>query len=251
MAPAPGGPGKVRGRAAAGVFMVPRSPRPGRYIHACFRTRGARVGRAAPMKAAVGRSGERRADEPAPTPAPGCQTGARCPGCGVGSAVPGAPSPVPGARRRAVRPRYPVPVLGCVRELYPVPVFGTRSRCSLLRGRYPATPRGDGAARRVPMGRSHRAGPPRVLALTMGSGGAAAPLMGRPERRRRRACPSRPGLARRVAAPRPRAQRTGLGELPVRGGARPGIVRDSSRRTEGAGDGDSPGSPGIARGSGV
>lgn len=37
----PGSPGKVRGRAAVPVFMVPQSPRPGRYIHACFRTRGA------------------------------------------------------------------------------------------------------------------------------------------------------------------------------------------------------------------
>lgn len=124
------------------------------------------------------------------------------------------------------------------------------------------------------MGRSRRAGPPRVLARTMGSGGAAAPLMGRPERRRR-ACPSRPGLARRVAAPRPRARggpgccpppsppgpaaprtrSTGTGggegspgQPRAHGGAGPGMARDGPGRTEGAGDGDSPGSPGAAPG---
>lgn len=93
------------------------------------------------------------------------------------------------------------------------------------------------------MGRSRRAGPPRVLALTMGSGGAAASLTGRRERRRR-GCPSRPGLARRVAAPRPRAQSSRLpppafpavprtrsaGTGTGTGRGERGTARDSSRR---------------------
>lgn len=145
MAPAPGGPGKVRGRAAAGVFMVPRSPRPGRYIHACFRTRGARVGRATPMKAAVGKKrgapGGRTATDagtglPNRCPVAGVrrrECGTRLSFAGPRSAASGCPSAV-----------TPVPLVGCVRELYPVPVFGTRSRCSLLRGRYQAIPRGNG-----------------------------------------------------------------------------------------------------------
>lgn len=273
MAPAPGGPGRVRGRAAAGVFMVPRSPRPGRYIHACFRTRGARAGRAAALRAAAGsygRVGRHRHRQQA-------AAGARCPRHGVGSAVPVAPCPVPGARRRGIRARRPAPDAGarrCGRRTQcPCSVPAARCRYSVAGARLPGAPRGGGgaglgsarrvrsaqhpgassspfpligAARRVPMGRSRRAGPPRVLALTMGSGGAAAPLMGRPERRRR-ACPSRPGLALRVAAPRAQSAAGGARlqpptppcpAPPPRTHALPAPAgrgrhgRDSSRRTE-------------------
>lgn len=278
MAPAPGAPAECAGERPSRYLWCRRAPDP-----AATSTRvSGRAGRlrdedghGGTRRAPGGRAGRHRHRHRAAAGGRGAASGVRCPAHtdralerGFGRSVRGA-----GAGDPVLCTLCAVPGVGTVAGSRRS-VRGSRGRCSV-----PSAPRGAGkaglgsarrvhsaqhpgassspfpligAARRVPVGRSRRAGPPRVLALTMGSGGAAASLTGRRERRRR-GCPSRPGLARRggcapapcpelpAAAPRfspPSRElvlrapapaggaRHGPRQLPAQGGAGLGITWD-------------------------
>lgn len=252
MAPAAaGGPGRVRGRAAAGVFMVPRSPRPGRYIHACFRTRGARAGRAAPPRAAA--EGPRTA----PSGRHRHRHRGRCPGPrarGVGRPVRGARCPVPvlggspGWRRGAAR----LGSAGAQRSapgsiFQPLPSYRGGAQ-----GPHGPVPRprpnnGERRSRGTSYGAAGAAAPGLSVTARISPAGGCVPARRRPTpcRQRGRAppgCPRTPPA--RLRAPAAPAPAGGNGER------RPGPGRGSSGRKGGAETRDNPGQLPARGGSG-